>query len=170
MTMDEDRDAFAAEYALGTLDADERAQAEALMLTDAAFVAAVRQWERRLGELNVLVAPVEPPEKLAVTLLSPVIVTVQVAPFPMRDGVVLAVSDSGRGIEAEHLERIFDPFFTTKEEGTGLGLPICKQIVEQHGGTIRIESEPGHGTRVMVLLPDLAAEQKEHAHGAVAAG
>lgn len=61
MTMEEDTDAFAAEYALGTLDADERAQADALILVDAGFASAVRQWERRLGELNVLVAPIEPP-------------------------------------------------------------------------------------------------------------
>jgi anti-sigma-K factor RskA len=61
MTMDEDRNGFAAEYALGTLDAEERAQADALMLVDPDFAAAVREWERRLGELNVLVAPVEPP-------------------------------------------------------------------------------------------------------------
>ena len=60
MTMDGDRDGFAAEYVLGTLDADERAQADALMLVDQDFAANVRQWERRLGELNVLVAPVEP--------------------------------------------------------------------------------------------------------------
>lgn len=61
MTMDEDRDGFAAEYVLGTLDTDERAQADALLLVDQDFAAKVRQWERRLGELNVLVAPVEPP-------------------------------------------------------------------------------------------------------------
>jgi len=61
MTMDEDRDGFAAEYVLGTLDAEERAQADALMLVDQDFAAKVRQWERRLGELNVLVAPIEPP-------------------------------------------------------------------------------------------------------------
>jgi anti-sigma-K factor RskA len=61
MTMDEDRDGFAAEYVLGTLDADERAQADALMLVDQDFASRVRQWERRLGELNVLVVPVEPP-------------------------------------------------------------------------------------------------------------
>jgi anti-sigma-K factor RskA len=60
MTMDEDRDGFAAEYVLGTLDSEERAQADALMLVDQDFAAKVRQWERRLGELNVLVAPVEP--------------------------------------------------------------------------------------------------------------
>lgn len=61
MTMDDEKNGLAAEYALGTLDADERAQADALILADADFAAAVRQWERRLGELNVLVAPVEPP-------------------------------------------------------------------------------------------------------------
>ena len=60
MTMDEDRDGFAAEYVLGTLDSEERAQADALVLVDQDFAAKVRQWERRLGELNVLVAPVEP--------------------------------------------------------------------------------------------------------------
>jgi signal transduction histidine kinase len=97
-------------------------------------------------------------------------IKVLVAPFPRFDGVVLAVSDTGRGIEADHLERIFDPFFTTKEEGTGLGLPICKQIIDQHGGTIRIESEVGKGTRVMVLLPDPRAAQEIERHGAIAAG
>jgi anti-sigma-K factor RskA len=58
----EDRDELAAEYALGTLDADERAQAEARMLVDPAFAEQVQQWERRLGELNALVVPIEPPE------------------------------------------------------------------------------------------------------------
>jgi anti-sigma-K factor RskA len=61
MTMDEDREGLAVEYALGTLDADERAQAEALLLVDPEFAAEVQRWERRLGELNALVAPVEPP-------------------------------------------------------------------------------------------------------------
>jgi anti-sigma-K factor RskA len=61
MTMDEDVDGFAAEYVLGTLNADERAEADALKLVDPGFAAKIREWERRLGELNVLVAPVEPP-------------------------------------------------------------------------------------------------------------
>jgi anti-sigma-K factor RskA len=61
MSMDDERDGLAAEYVLGTLDGDERAQADALVLVDPDFAAKVRHWERRLGELNVLVAPVEPP-------------------------------------------------------------------------------------------------------------
>lgn len=63
-TNDDDRDALAAEYVLGTLAADERAQAEMLMATDASFTETVRQWERRLGELNVMVEAVEPPAEL----------------------------------------------------------------------------------------------------------
>ena len=64
MNMDGDRDGFAAEYALGTLDAEERAQADALMLIDPDFAASVRGWERRLGDLTTMVAPVEPPVPL----------------------------------------------------------------------------------------------------------
>jgi signal transduction histidine kinase len=67
--------------------------------------------------------------------------------------VVLTVADTGPGIAPENLERIFDPLFSTKNFGTGLGLPIVKQIVEQHGGTIRIDSEVAHGTRIRISLP-----------------
>ncbi|MGB7020995.1 MAG: hypothetical protein WBD80_17580, partial [Xanthobacteraceae bacterium] len=58
---DDDRDALAAEYVLGTLSADEREQAEALLVIDPGFAEIVRVWERRLGELNVMVEAVEPP-------------------------------------------------------------------------------------------------------------
>src|SRR6266851_496587 len=71
--------------------------------------------------------------------------------------VVLTVADTGPGIPPENLERIFDPLFSNKSFGTGLGLPIVKQIVDQHGGTIRIDSEVAHGTRIRISLP-LAAE------------
>jgi Na+/proline symporter/signal transduction histidine kinase len=74
-----------------------------------------------------------------------------------RDGDFLRieVSDQGCGIEVEHLTRVFEPFFTTKQpgEGTGLGLPLAYTIVQDHGGTIAIESAPGAGTRVVVRLP-----------------
>jgi signal transduction histidine kinase len=66
-------------------------------------------------------------------------------------GVVIRVEDDGPGVE--DVERIFEPHYTTKVKGTGLGLAIARQIVEEHGGTIRAESRPGHGTSVHVHLP-----------------
>ena len=61
--------------------------------------------------------------------------------------------DSGPGISAEAMGKIFEPFFTTKGGGTGLGLPITKKIVEGHGGSVEVESEPGSGTTFKVTLP-----------------
>ena len=72
----------------------------------------------------------------------------------------LEVADSGHGIAPENQARLFEPFFTTKPvgEGTGLGLPICKGIVESHGGTIRlVRSGAGEGTVFRVELPVTAA-------------
>jgi signal transduction histidine kinase/CheY-like chemotaxis protein len=72
-----------------------------------------------------------------------------------RDRVVLRVADTGPGIPPELQGRIFEPFFTTKPvgEGTGLGLSLCHSIVESHGGTIGVESEPGRGAVFTVELP-----------------
>jgi signal transduction histidine kinase len=63
------------------------------------------------------------------------------------------IEDRGSGMDDQTRARIFEPFFTTKKKGTGLGLAIAKQIVEQHGGTIRADSRPGHGTRFTIELP-----------------
>jgi signal transduction histidine kinase len=69
--------------------------------------------------------------------------------------LTLIVSDTGEGIPEGNLEKIFDPFFTTKRngEGTGLGLAVCRKIVEQHGGRISVFSRPGEGTEFHVALP-----------------
>lgn len=67
--------------------------------------------------------------------------------------LLLVVEDSGPGIAPETLARIFEPLFSTKSFGTGLGLPTVKQIVNQHGGSILVDSEVGQGTRVTVSLP-----------------
>lgn len=67
--------------------------------------------------------------------------------------IELKFADTGIGISEENRNRIFDPFFTTKENGTGLGLSISYGIIEQHGGTIYVESEIGKGTTFTVQLP-----------------
>jgi len=70
----------------------------------------------------------------------------------------LKVSDTGHGMPPELLDRIFEPYYTTKKqgEGTGLGLAVVHGIVESHGGTITVESEPGGGTVFQVYLPVIA--------------
>ncbi len=71
-----------------------------------------------------------------------------------EEGVIkITFSDTGVGIEEEHLPRLFEPFFTTKEQGTGLGLNICKNIIAAHNGKITVESKKGTGTKVHISLP-----------------
>ncbi|HZP48154.1 MAG TPA: ATP-binding protein [Vicinamibacterales bacterium] len=70
------------------------------------------------------------------------------------DRIQIAIADCGVGISAEDLGRVFDPYFTTKRGGTGLGLPIAKNIVEGLGGTIAVSSIPGRGTEIRVDLPN----------------
>jgi signal transduction histidine kinase len=76
------------------------------------------------------------------------------------DRVAVVVADSGAGIERADLSRIFDPYFTTKRGGTGLGLPIAKNIVEGLGGTITVTSAPARGTEIRIDLPVDAALEK----------
>ncbi|HEY7676543.1 MAG TPA: ATP-binding protein [Candidatus Methylomirabilis sp.] len=85
-------------------------------------------------------------------------------------GIEVAFRDTGGGIPAEDLPRVFEPYFTTKEAGIGLGLAITKKIVEEHGGSIGVESRPGEGTRVAIVLPvaDSAATVVPVADGSAA--
>lgn len=77
--------------------------------------------------------------------------------------VFISVQDNGRGMPAAVLAKIFDPFFTTKPvgQGTGLGLSISFKIIQDHGGVIRVASEPGRGTRFLLRLPRQGASQHE---------
>jgi signal transduction histidine kinase len=67
------------------------------------------------------------------------------------------IADTGAGIPSQDLPHIFEPFFTTKGMvgGTGLGLAICREIILNHNGDIRVESEPGQGSRFIVVLPQV---------------
>lgn len=69
------------------------------------------------------------------------------------DSVRISITDTGSGIPDSQLQRIWDPYFTTKKEGSGLGLPTAKRIIEEHGGTIEALSEPGRGSSFTIVLP-----------------
>ena len=71
--------------------------------------------------------------------------------------VQILISDNGTGIDARTLKKLFDPFFTTKETGTGLGLAVCKQIMQSHDGTLEADSSIGVGTVFRLVFPTKAA-------------
>jgi len=70
----------------------------------------------------------------------------------------LEIADTGPGIAEEEAKKIFEPFYTTKEQGLGLGMPYAKKIIEQHDGTISLNSRPGEGTTISITLPTAQTE------------
>jgi signal transduction histidine kinase len=70
----------------------------------------------------------------------------------IRDSIEVSIKDTGVGIPPENLTKIFQPLFTTKTKGIGLGLVVCKNLVEANGGSIRVESEEGKGTVFYIAL------------------
>ncbi len=79
--------------------------------------------------------------------------TLKVVTRRATDSVEVSFKDTGVGISTESMEKIFSPFFTTKSRGMGMGLPICKKFVDAHGGSIKVKSEKGKGSIVIVKLP-----------------
>jgi two-component system sensor histidine kinase AtoS len=79
--------------------------------------------------------------------------TVRVSTNHLFDQVVVTVEDWGSGISLGIQQKIFEPFFTTKQSGTGLGLAIAKKNIEAHRGSITFQTEPGWGTKFMIILP-----------------
>jgi signal transduction histidine kinase len=79
--------------------------------------------------------------------------TITVESKKAGSSVVFKVSDTGTGIPKEIMNNLWSPLFTTKAKGMGFGLPICKRMVEAHGGSIRVESAVGKGTTFIITLP-----------------
>lgn len=105
------------------------------------------------------------PEKLRQVVINLVVNALEVMPESGKltvrvlgagENISIEIIDSGPGIDPSILPSIFDPFFTTKEAGTGLGLSIVRKIIDQHGGTIGMDSVLGEGTRVKIELPRIA--------------
>jgi signal transduction histidine kinase len=69
------------------------------------------------------------------------------------DKLLMVISDTGAGMTPDEIKRIFEPFSTTKSRGLGLGIPYAQKIIQQHGGQIVVESQPGQGTEVRIALP-----------------
>ncbi|MBT9165175.1 MAG: Sensor protein ZraS [candidate division WS2 bacterium] len=78
---------------------------------------------------------------------------IDIAVEKRKDRVIITTKDDGIGIRKDIIDKIFDPFFTTRKEGTGLGLSICKKIIEDHNGSMEIQSAEGSGTSVILTMP-----------------
>jgi signal transduction histidine kinase len=73
-----------------------------------------------------------------------------------QEEIHIHIIDTGPGIEPDRLQRIFEPYYSTTRGGTGLGLPTARRIVEEHGGALRVHSEPGRGSDFSIVLPALS--------------
>ena len=106
--------------------------------------------------LNLLINAVQamqPVKQAADFSARPRRLSLQLAAYPDEPAVRLTVGDTGPGMNDATLDQLFKPYFSTKRGGTGLGLPITRRIIEEHDGTITVESTPGHGTRFIIRLP-----------------
>jgi signal transduction histidine kinase len=96
---------------------------------------------------------------------------VSIATSVAGNRVRITVTDRGVGIDPKDLAQVFDPYFTTKRGGTGLGLPIAKNIVEGLSGTMTVTSTPGRGTEIQVAIPlDARTERRTEARSLVSSG
>ena len=96
------------------------------------------------GKIQVQLSKGKAPGETSLSLLSQ---------LKAKEWVKISITDSGNGINLEEKEKIFEPFFTTKENGTGLGLSIVHKIIENHKGTIKVDSEVGRGSTFSIFLP-----------------
>jgi signal transduction histidine kinase len=121
-----------------------------IIFAPGALVASIPGDQDRLGQVldNILTNALE---ALPVDGGRIQVTTASINGGPQR--VALTVTDTGKGIPSGEINRLFEPFYTTKDNGTGLGLFLAAEIVRAHGGEITVESQPGTGTTVQVILP-----------------
>jgi signal transduction histidine kinase len=87
-------------------------------------------------------------------------IRIETGAAPERAGWVrMAIADTGPGISAEELSKVFDPFYTTKRSGTGLGLSVSYGIIQDHHGTVDVQSIPGRGTTFVLAFPAVSNER-----------
>jgi two-component system sensor histidine kinase HydH len=97
----------------------------------------------------------------AINISGDIVIMISGINFKNKENIKITITDNGTGIEKEDLSHIFDPFFTNRDNGHGLGLSISYNIIEMHGGIIRVESEKNRGTKVDILLPIRSKEKNE---------
>jgi signal transduction histidine kinase len=95
---------------------------------------------------------------------SPQSIQVTISAAMISNELVITIMDCGPGINRETLEHIFEPFYTTKSAGTGLGMPIAKKIIEEHGGSLAITTRKGVGTEATVRLPNCRKDEIRQLH------
>ncbi|HKO60348.1 MAG TPA: ATP-binding protein [Pyrinomonadaceae bacterium] len=103
--------------------------------------------------VNVIGNAIDASERHAPIRISTEIVSIDLPKGVASRRARLIIADQGKGMDTATVERVFEPFFSTKKRGTGLGLAIVKQIVDQHGGTISVQSESDKGTKFTIDLP-----------------
>jgi len=89
------------------------------------------------------------------------IISIKTVADSKQDELKVEISDNGCGIDKKQIDRIFDPFFSTKSRGTGLGLAVSYGIINNHQGTIKVDSQPGQGTCFIITLPVLSSSGRE---------
>jgi two-component system NtrC family sensor kinase len=146
--------------AMTEVDVNERLEAATEMALMASYTDAI-DLEKNFGSVSSLQAKPEEIQQVFLNIISNAVQAMGgkgklILSSHQDDGlIVVQIRDNGPGISPEHISKVFDPFFTTKDqgEGTGLGLNIVHRVVDQYGGNIKIESEPGEGTTFVISFP-----------------
>ena len=146
--------------AMKEVDVNERLEAATEMALMASYTDDI-DLEKNFGSVSSIQAKPEEIQQVFLNIISNAVQAMEgkgklILSSQQNNGfIVVQIRDTGPGIPPEYISKVFDPFFTTKEqgEGTGLGLNVVHRVVNQYGGNIKIESEPGEGTTFVISFP-----------------